>query len=251
MNTDPQSIEFDIIRNLNQKGDNNPDLIVEGIAAIRAALQNGFTIKSLFHDLELSELDFHLDNVQACIYTNRSTLSQVVGFPFHRHAIASMERPQTKNLQDTQGPYVFLNGVSSPENVGSIVRTCVGFGIKTIVFDYASCSPYVRRCVRVSMGNCFRLNVVKSESSISDLNFLKGSGYQIVSFELSDQSISLENATLSKNSVLVFGSEGQGVEQQILEISDQVIKIKMAAEVGSLNVSQSAAIALYHLSLTN
>jgi tRNA G18 (ribose-2'-O)-methylase SpoU len=248
INTDYQHEDFDLIRDLNKKGDHNHELIIEGIPAIRAAIDGGHSLNLLFTDVPVDELLLNKDYIKKTVFTDRVTLSKVVGFPFHRHAIASIDRPSPQPLNSTCGPYVFLNGVSSPENVGSIVRTCVAFGIQTIIFDYTSCSPFIRRCVRVSMGNCFRLAVVKSESALKDLSVLKSRGYEIISLELSQRSVALNQTALPNNSVLIFGSEGHGVDEQILNLSDRVVKIEMAAEVGSLNVSQSAAIALYHLS---
>lgn len=238
---------FDILRNLNKKGDDNRDLIVEGLPAVHAALASGFDVKSVYSYLELDELCLPTNKFQF-YQTTKPILSKALGFPFHRHAIATLTRPQTKNLNDCEGPFVFLNNITSPENVGSIVRTCAAFGVKTIIFDYLSCSPFVRRCVRVSMGNCFRINVVKSDSPLMDLKRLKTLGNSIYSLELTDESLDLKDISFQKKAVLVFGSEGHGVEKDIIDLSDKVVQIKMATEVGSLNVSQSAAIALYQLS---
>lgn len=240
---------FDTLRDLNKRGDDNIDLIVEGLPAVHAALASGFKVLAVYSYLNLDELSLPEGNFQF-YQTTKPILSKVLGFPFHRHAIATLSRPRTQDLDNCEGPFVFLNNVTSPENVGSIVRTCAAFGVKTVIFDYLSCSPFVRRCVRVSMGNCFRLNIVKSDSPLNDLKKLKALGNTVYSFELTDKSEDLRQVSFQKNAVFVFGSEGHGVEKEIIELSDQVVEIKMATEVGSLNVSQSAAIALYQLSLS-
>lgn len=240
---------FDNLRDLNKKGDDTKDLVVTGLPAINAALLSGYELKTVFSYLSLQDLNLPSNNFDF-FQTTKPLLAKVLGFPFHRHAIATLARPKTKKLIECEGPFVFLNNVTSPENVGSIVRTCAAFGIKTIIFDYLSCSPFVRRCVRVSMGNCFRLNIVKSESPLTDLKTLKTLGNHIYSFELTDSSTDLKDANFNDKAVLVFGSEGHGVEKDIIDLSDDVIQIKMATEVGSLNVSQSAAIALYQFSLS-
>lgn len=241
---------FDPIRDLNKKGDHLDDLVLEGVPSIQAAIENGFIPHTLFTDQSLEDLSIKEGTISKVVFTTRATLTKVAGFPFHRHAIALLKRPTPLSLDDLELPALFLNGVTSPENVGSITRTCVAFGIKSLIFDYSSCSPYIRRCARVSMGNCFRLKVIKSELPLTDLKAIKNKGAQLVSFELAQNSTSLQKTKLEKNSVLIFGSEGHGVEQGILEISDKVVKIAMSAEVGSLNVSQSAAIALYQHSLS-
>lgn len=250
MNINVDDTVFDPIRDLNKKGDHLDDLVLEGIPSIQAAIQNGFVPHTLYTDQSLDELSVQEGVISKVIFTNRATMTKVAGFPFHRHAIALLKRPIPLPIDQLELPALLLNGVTSPENVGSITRTCVAFGIKSLIFDYSSCSPYIRRCARVSMGNCFRLKVIKSELPLTDLKMIKSQGVELISFELAENSTSLQKTKLSKNSVLIFGSEGHGVEQGILEISDKVVKIDMAAEVGSLNVSQSAAIALYQHSLS-
>ena len=68
-------------------------------------------------------------------------------------------RPATTPLDELTHPIVALNGLSDPENVGGIVRTCRAFGVRSLLVDKQSCDPYLRRAVRVSMGAIFDMNV--------------------------------------------------------------------------------------------
>ena len=65
-----------------------------------------------------------------------------------------------------------------------------------------------------------------------------------MSAEISPGSKPLEEIHFPQDFILVFGSEGKGIDQEILAISDEIVHIEMDSRVKSLNVSSSSAIIL-------
>ena len=86
----------------------------------------------------------------------------------------------------------------------------------SIIIDEKTCSPYIRRCIRVSTGNVFNIKVYKSNNLKNDLLLLQQNGYSLVSTANEQNAVSLDSFSFPKKSVLVIGSEGHGIEKEIL-----------------------------------
>lgn len=175
-------------------------------------------------------------------------LEQIAGFKIHFEVIFLAEKPLDYELNELDKRIILLNGLSSPENVGSIVRSAAGFNINSIITDEKCCSPFLRRCIRVSMGNIFSMKTFHSENIRHDIFALKKLGYVIISTANIPKSNNLSGYVFPEKCVLIIGSEGHGVDSDILEMSDEVLKIKINPQVAHLNAANAAAIFLSHMS---
>jgi tRNA G18 (ribose-2'-O)-methylase SpoU len=180
---------------------------------------------------------------------SKDVLEKIAGFKIHFEVIFLAEKPKDCELDQLDDRIILLNGLSSPENVGSIVRSAAAFNIHSIITDERTCSPFLRRCIRVSMGNIFSMKTFHSENIRFDLEKLKSLGYQIISTANIPPSINLSTFTFPKKCVVIIGSEGHGIDQDILDSSDHILKININAQVAHLNASNAAAIFLSHMSL--
>ena len=179
---------------------------------------------------------------------DKNVLEAVAGFKIHFEVLFLAQKPEDSDLRNLDDRIILLNGLSSPENVGSIVRSSAAFGIKSMILDEKTCSPYLRRCIRVSMGNIFAMKTNHAINIRGDLNKLKELGYTIISTANIPKSSDLANYTFPKKCVLIIGSEGHGVDQDILDKSDVILKINIDSQVAHLNASNAAAIFLSHMS---
>lgn len=179
----------------------------------------------------------------------KDVLEKIAGFKIHFEVIFLAEKPADCDLGELGDRIILLNGLSSPENVGSIVRSSAAFNINSIVVDERTCSPFLRRCIRVSMGNIFSMKTFHSREIRSDLRKLKDLGYTIISTANIDRSVEVSTYSFPKKCVLIIGSEGHGIDHDILDFSDIILKIKIDSQVAHLNASNAAAIFLSRMSL--
>lgn len=135
---------------------------------------------------------------------------------------------------------VFLDNVQDPGNVGTIIRTALSFSYSALVLGNNSSSLYNQKVIQSSKGAVFKLPIYEDVS----LKDLKKMNYRIVSTAL-ENSTNYSNLSLSGKFVLVFGNEGQGVCQETLSLSDNVVKINID-HIDSLNVAVAAGILLNH-----
>lgn len=174
----------------------------------------------------------------------KKVLESVAGFKIEFEVLTLAEKPADFPLDKLDNRIIALNGLTSPENVGSIVRSSAAFGIRSIITDEKSCSPFLRRCIRVSMGNIFALKTHHSINFRGELKKLKDLGYKIYSTANITGSVNVDQFTFPEKCVLIIGSEGHGVDQDILNMSDAILRINIDPQVAHLNASNAAAIFL-------
>ena len=147
---------------------------------------------------------------------------------------------------------LFLDNIRSAFNVGSILRTAEGAGVKKIYLAGITPTPDHPSVLKTSLGAEKNISWEKDLNSVRlAINLVKG-GKEIWALERVGQSISL--ATLrgeclpdKKRVVLVVGNEVTGIDPGILEVSTKIIHIPMHGEKISLNVATAAGIALFGL----
>ena len=240
---DPRILEFSKMRDhtLNDQG-----LIL--VESEKIFLQFKATHKPFLKILCTKEFaEKHLlidDNI---FIADKEILEQIAGFKIHFEVIFLAHKPDDFDLSNLDDRIILLNGLSSPENVGSIVRSSAAFRINTIITDEKCCSPFLRRCIRVSMGNIFAMKTFHSKNIRNDLVKLKSLGFTIISTANISVSKDLSLYQFPKKCVLIIGSEGHGIDQDLLDFSDVILKINIDSQVAHLNASNAAAIFLSHM----
>lgn len=244
---DQKILEFVSLR---QSSVDNRYVVVESKNVLKKLFQTDIKIHKLFITTEhINFIHEHCKTIDFPIYTtDNETMKKIVGHKIHQGMMALIDKPQFISFDEVKGNVVVLNGLTSPENVGSIVRSCAAFNIQTVIIDGKTCSPFLRRCIRVSTGNLFNIHVYKSNNLEDDLLKLQKSGYSILTTANSSDAISLQDYSFSSNSAIVIGNEGYGVEKNIMNLSNAIIKIDIDDEVTSLNASIATSIILYQMS---
>ncbi len=214
-------------------------------------LESSWVVKSIFGTEHY--LQKHSDKIKnkgvsedQIFFAEESVFLETIGFSMHRGFIALGVIPENKSLDDLKSPIVICSELADAENLGSILRTASAFGIKDILVDEKTTSPYLRRSVRVSMGNLFYQRIRRSESLLSDLKDLKQKGICLVGLSLPDPRFTAKQKTLPdfqfpEKFALLLGNEANGLADTIKSECDILVSIPMALEVDSLNVSHSLA----------
>lgn len=141
---------------------------------------------------------------------------------------------------------VLLDGLTTPANVGMVLRTATAAGVDGIVVPrrgVASIDPLV---VKASAGVAFRAPVVTCGTAAEAADALAAAGFRLVGLA-ADGSATLFEAELPEHVVLVLGSETAGVSPEVAERVSTWVSIPMPGDVESLNVSAAAAVACFEL----
>lgn len=135
---------------------------------------------------------------------------------------------------------LYLDDVSDPGNVGTLLRTALAFGYKDVVLSKNTCSIYNEKVISACQGALFELNIVEN-MPIANLK----KDYQILATEIKG-SVSADEFEPPKKFVLVLGNEAHGVSKEILTLADQRIRIDIN-DIESLNVAVAGGIMMYIL----
>lgn len=229
----------------------NQEILIDSSKVVSRYLKLGLPLKTLIATENF--IHAHRDLLKSypeadILAANRKVLESIVGHKIHSGVTALGHRPFDIPLQDLDDHIVFLNGVNNSENVGTIARNALAFGAKSIIADPLSCSPYVRRSIRVSMGSVFKCKVHHCSDTLAALKELKSLGYYIFAASYSDRSKDVRSIVAPKKSVLIIGCEGDGLQDEVEAFADQCIHISMQDGIDSLNAAVASGILLHHFS---
>jgi tRNA G18 (ribose-2'-O)-methylase SpoU len=179
-------------------------------------------------------------------------LETIVGFRLHQGLMAIGRIPESQSLDEAiaraSKPHllVALDGLSNADNVGVVMRNCVAFGVDALIVPKNSSSPYLRRSVRMSMGAIFFLRIVEVEDlALTLIDLRERFGTRIVGAHPRTEARSIEKENFKGNVCIVFGSEGSGISEKVLEACSEKVSIRMSHGTDSLNVATASGILLY------
>jgi len=144
-------------------------------------------------------------------------------------------------------PWVlFLDAVSDPGNLGTILRSAEAMGAAGVVLGSGSVDAFNPKVVRASAGALFHVPVVEGVT----LGDVKALGYRVLATSSHDQSNSqsLVDANLDGAVCVVLGSEAHGVSEASAPLVDGWVRIDHAGRAESLNVAMAATIINYEIS---
>jgi 23S rRNA (guanosine2251-2'-O)-methyltransferase len=161
--------------------------------------------------------------------------------------VAPRMRPLADALDDvTLRRVLLLDGLTTPANVGMILRTATAAGIDGVVVPrrgVASIDPLV---VKASAGVAFRAPILKAATAAGAAEALAAAGFHLVGLA-ADGPSSLFEATWPEHVAFVLGSETAGVSAEVAEHVRSWVSIPMAGGVESLNVAAAAAVVCFEL----
>jgi tRNA (guanosine-2'-O-)-methyltransferase len=142
---------------------------------------------------------------------------------------------------------LLLDGVSSPFNVGSIVRTAAALRVEHLYLGAGALSPGQTNVGRTSMGTERYLSWSTFERSPDAADAAREDGFSVVGLELADAAVPLHQLSVAGDVCLVVGHEDHGLSTATLASCDAVTFVPQLGRVGSLNVATATAMALYEL----
>lgn len=227
--------------------------IAESPKVIKVALEHGYQPICLLCEKKHIEGDA-AEIIRRCgninIYTgNREVLASLTGYRLTRGVLCAMRRkklPTVVTVAENSSLICVLQSITDTTNIGAIFRSASALGVDGIVLSNDTCDPLNRRAVRVSMGTVFTVPWTFDSSPHKTLSNL---GFETASLALCDNSIPLDSPRLRKIKKLavIFGTEGDGLPDNIISETDWTVKIPMFHGVDSLNVAAAAAVTFWEL----
>lgn len=210
----------------------NKEFLAEGKKSLELALAAG-VVKEIFTTKKLPGIrdDIVQYLVNESLLKKLSSAQNPEGIVF----VCFMQEKKLKKFNKV----VYLDHVSDPGNMGTIIRTALAFSYDAVYVSEGSCDIYNEKVIAASKGAIFRIPV-----QYYLLDKIKESAYVIVSALYKDAK-ELSTVEAKKPFVLVLGNEAHGVSEESLKLADEVVKINID-NIDSLNVSVAAGILMHY-----
>jgi len=183
-------------------------------------------------------------------YLDRDALTNLVESDSHQGYVALIKEQKPVTLDDYLGKertvdlVIALDSVQDPQNLGAILRASECFGAGTVVWSKnrgVGLTPTVSK-VSVGASELVRPPIVSNLAEA--IKKFKRAGYTIYSAEIAKSATALKDIAADPLSLIIFGSEGEGVRPLLSKQADYQVYIPMSGQIDSLNVSQSVAVFL-------
>ena len=240
---DPRVAPYRNLRERTLRGENL--FIAEAALVVRRLIESDYQVQSILateeHAAGLKPL---VDDRVPIYVAERSLMAEIVGFPFHRGALAVGRRHESPTIDAVmqrldaklQWTLVVCPEATQAENLGMVFRTAAAFGVDAVVIGPKSCDPFCRRALRTSMGNVLRVPFVRSSDLAADQRTLR---------ERYGVQLAATVVDWPERVGLMLGNEFAGLTDEWLDLCDHKITIPMAAGTDSLNLGVAAGVFVY------
>ena len=162
--------------------------------------------------------------------------------------IEHLEKPILKDFikEKNNVTLACLDGVTDPRNIGSLIRSAVAFGVDGIIMRERNFPSESKLMFKAASGAIEYINIFEVSNINTTLKYLKSKNFWVSGFDNNAEK-DFTNHDWKGNNVLLFGSEGYGLNYQTKKNSDFLFRIKINKKVESLNIANSAAIVFHYI----
>ncbi len=139
---------------------------------------------------------------------------------------------------------IFLNGINDPANLGAVLRTAEAAGATGVITSTASADVFSPKAIRASMGAAFRVAIWNKANAHHVFQIADARGLRKTA-AVGSGAVDYDAIDWKSPRLLVIGSEANGLEPEIVEQMDDVIRIPMESNVESLNLAVAAGVILF------
>ena len=219
--------------------------VIEGKRIVESALVCNANIDTIFcSDNFLKEnkpwVQKHLKKGTTIKTIEKKTLLKISNTKSPQGILAVCDIPKQNPIKLTMDKWIYLDKISDPGNMGTLIRSCAWFGIKNIALSPKCADPYNPKSIRAAMGAHFVVTIHTN----TNLSIFKKT-HKIIAADLRGENASTYE--FPNKCVLVLGSEAHGISYQNLDYIEDFIFINKLGSGNSLNVSTAGSILIYLL----
>ena len=204
--------------------------LMEGLKNLEMALRFG-NVKQIFTCVGLPKIgkqDIEVYQVNEEIIRKLANSENPEGVVF----VCEYVKPRKD--KDDYHKVIYLDHVSDPGNLGTIIRTAVAFNYDAVILSEGSVDLYNEKVLAATKGAIFAIDILNDD--------IRNYDKPIIVSTLNDKSVPLNSAKKPDDFILVLGNESHGVSKEITELATECVKIEMSDNIDSLNVAVAAGI---------
>ena len=212
-------------------------ILLDGEKTIQGIIENEMEFEYFF-----AKEDYNIKNakIKNYIQVTDEILKKISTTKTPTNAVGIIKEPQIeKNIFKKLNKIALIDGIKDPGNLGTIIRSAVAFSIDGIILFNDCVDLYNSKTIRATAQNMFKIPIIRT----SDINFINSlkSDRKLISTVVTTKN-ELFNYKFDEKFIIAFGSEADGISEEILKISDEKVTLKMDNEVESINLGVCASI---------
>jgi 23S rRNA (guanosine2251-2'-O)-methyltransferase len=183
-------------------------------------------------------------------YVSNHQLSSLAGSDSHQSFVAKIKDrnfldAKTFLHREKQSSFVLmLDSIADPHNMGAIFRSAECFQVDAIVYSKNRGVDITPVVTKVSCGATELVPILRVSNLAQTAAEFQKQGFEIIVAENRPDAVSLSDFNFSGKTLLIMGSEGEGVQAILRKLADRSLKIPIFGKIDSLNVAQATAVIL-------
>jgi RNA methyltransferase, TrmH family len=224
--------------------DKSRTFMIEGFHLVEEALKSDVVIQELIIS-ETTDIPsgWNVDYLSITIVTEK--IMQEISDTDTSQGVAAVCEQYSVNEGGKFSRLLLIDAVQDPGNLGTMIRTADAAGIDAVIIGEGSVDVYNSKVIRSTQGSIFHIPIIK-ENLYDTILKLKQNEIKVYGTSLKN-AVDYKQASVGNSFALIVGNEGNGVEPDLLEKTDQNLYIPIFGRSESLNVAVAAGILLYHL----
>ena len=244
-----------LLRSLSRKSvrDSRARFLAEGPRVVEEALKSPWRVTDLVaapsaaEDVGRWETEGRLDGV-AVHRVDERAFRKLADSVNPQGVLAVLERREAELARaGTSGPVLILDRVQDPGNAGTLLRTLLATGGRTVVALAGTVDLFNPKVVRASAGSLFHLDLAVHKGPDEVLAWLDDRGLPLIALDAAGEPLFEGDWNVPAGLALAVGNEGAGLDSRLLERAARRLAIPMEGGVESLNAAVAGSVALYEL----
>lgn len=220
-------------------------LIEEAIKYQEKSIHKVMIREDLVKNVEVKEILKNFEKDQIVVIT-KQIADGISTTETNQGVFAEMKISESTFPNEITAPFLLLDAVQDPGNVGTMIRTADAAGFQGVILGKGTVDLYNDKTLRAAQGSHLHLEIFQG-NLIEFIKEFKENNLPIVGTELNSETKSYKKLKVDTNFGLVVGNEGNGVSNEVLELVDQNVYIPMKGHAESLNVAIAASILMFYL----
>lgn len=223
--------------------------VVEGSREIKEALSQRYELVSLLYVATITDISSVFPSLSIKAYPITETVMHSLCRRENYHDAIAVFRQRWQPIHvlsiHPTSFWIALEAPKKPDNIGAVIRTAEACGAGGVILLDEHCDPYSSESIRASAGAIFNIPLVSTYTTLF-LSWIKQHNLSLIGSSLSN-AIDYRQADYTKPTVLLMGTELQGLSSSLQHQCDTLIKIPIVGRSDSLNLAVASGILLYQL----
>lgn len=218
--------------------------IIEGRRLVCDALDNGADVEYVLFEEGTEQFDAGSTPVYELSHKAYSALKTTVN---SQGVMAVVNIPENNEFVPTDAEkclYIYLDGISDPGNMGTIIRTADACKVNGLLLSENCVDIYNPKVVRSTMASIFNVPIYYDDSDRNILKKMNENEINVISGSLQGNN-SIYDVDFRSRCAIVIGNEANGITDEVIDLSTILVKIPILGKAESLNAAVACAVMAY------